>query len=190
MKPLGIFVLALTLLLTGCGSAEGASAPKPEFSAAQAVLSELEQNDWQAVSTDAEAFDLEGSLDNPNFAYVFDHTDTVPLDQLIAFSLAADAAGEGACDELRSRFLEAPHTVLAYLVLMGSQQVDFWDQPPASEVICGFIASADAAWYGGSEEFAQTMAMCRESYPDGPVARLLDVMEAEHKASMERNHPA
>ena len=86
----------------------------------------------------------------------FNHTDAVPLDQLITFALVSDALSEGACDELRSRFLEAPNTVLAYLVLMGDQTVDFWDNPPAAEVICKEIASADAAWHGGTAEFTQT----------------------------------
>ena len=50
------------------------------------------------------------------------------------------------------------------------------------------IATADAAWHGGSEEFAQTLAACRERYSSGRVAELLDVLEREHAASMERNH--
>ena len=174
-------------MLTGCGATEDISTPQENDATTQNAVPELENTDWQAVSTDAVAFDLDGGIDNPNFEYVFNHTDTVPLDQLIAFDLAADALSEGSSDELRSRFLEAPNKVLAYLVLMGDQQVDFWDNPPAAEVICMSIASADAAWHGGSEEFAKTMETCRENYPSGPVAHLLDVMEAEHKASLERN---
>ena len=188
MKKLFAFILAFFLFLSGCSSAESSSTPQSENSPSQVVLPELEKTDWLAVSTDAEVFNLNGSFDNPNFEYVFNHTDTVPLDQLIAFTLVADAASEGACEELRSRFLEAPNTVLAYLVLMGDQEVDFWDNPPAAEVICQHIASADAAWHDGSEEFTQVIESCREIYPSGPVAELLDVMEAEHKASMERNH--
>ncbi|MCI7159267.1 MAG: hypothetical protein MR999_07675 [Flintibacter sp.] len=184
---LQIVALLSLLLLTGCGATEDISTPQENDATTQNVVPELENTDWQAVSTDAVAFDLDGGLDNPNFEYVFNHTDTVPLDQLIAFDLAADALSEGSSDELRSRFLEAPNKVLAYLVLMGDQQVDFWDNPPAAEVICMSIASADAAWHGGSEEFAKTMETCRENYPSGPVAHLLDVMEAEHKASLERN---
>lgn len=151
-------------------------------------MPELEKTDWLAVSTNAEVFNLNDGLDNPNFEYVVNNTDTVPLDQLIAFALVSDGLSEGACDELRSRFLEAPNTVLAYLILMGEQQVDFWDNPPAAEVVCHLIATADAAWYDGSEEFTQTMEACRKTYPSGPIAELLGVMEAEHKASMERNH--
>lgn len=162
--------------------------PQSENSPSQVVLPELEKTDWLAVSTDAEVFNLKGGFDNPNFEYVFRNTDTVPLDQLIAFILVGDAAIEGACERLRSRFLEAPNTVLAYLVLMGDQKVDFWDNPPAAEVICHFIATTDAAFHGGTEEFNQVIESCREIYPSGPVAELLDVMEAEHKASMERNH--
>lgn len=188
MKKLFTLIAAIFLFLAGCGGAESSPALQSENSAAEAVMLELEKTDWLAVSTNAEAFNLNGSLDNPNFEYVFHHTDTVPLDQLISFALVSDSLGEGACDELRSRFLEAPHTVLAYLVLMGEQQVDFWDHPPAAEVICGFIASADAAWHDGSEEFTRTMEACRKTYPSGPATKLLDVMEAEHKAGMELNH--
>ena len=120
--------------------------------------------------------------------YIMGHTDTVPLDQLIVFDLWGDALSEGSSEELRSRFLEAPDTVLAYLVLMGDQRVDYWDQPLAADTVCNSIATADAAWHGGSEEFAQTLAACRERYSSGRVAELLDVMEQEHAASMERNH--
>ncbi len=184
MKKPFAFIAALFLFLAACSGAEGSPALQSENPPAEAVMPELEKTDWQAVSTNAEVFNLNGGLDNPNFEYVFHNTGTVPLDQLIAFALASDSLSEGAHDELRSRFLEAPNTVLAYLVLMGEQQVDFWDNPPAAEVVCKFIASADAAWHDRSEEFAQTMETCRKTYPGGPVAKLLDVMEAEHKASM------
>ena len=116
------------------------------------------------------------------------HTDTVALDRLIAFTLTADGGpSEGACEELRSRFLESPHTVLAYLVLMGDQTVSSDDSTPAAEFICGQIASADAAWHDGSEEFAQVMESCKADYPEGPAAELLSKMETAHEASLERN---
>ena len=208
--------LGLLLLLAGCGTGAPAALPAegdaPQLSISAVAPGEgdsdgpqvsvspvtpegetpalppLEETDWPAVSIDAAAFHLEGGMDNPDFAYVFDHTDTVPLDQLIAFTLTADALSEGACEALRSRFLEAPNTVLAYLLLMGDQQADFGDHPPAAEYICRLIASSDAAWHDGSEEFARTMETCRENYPAGPAAALLDVMEAEHAESMARNH--
>ena len=107
---------------------------------------------------------------------------------LIAFTLTADGGpSEGACEELRSRFLESPHTVLAYLVLMGDQPVSSDDSTPAAEFICGQIASADAAWHDGSEEFAQVMESCKADYPEGPAAELLSKMETAHEASLERN---
>lgn len=97
------------------------------------------------------------------------------------------ASSEGACEELRSRFLESPHTVLAYLVLMGDQTVSSDDSTPVAEFICGQIASADAAWHDGSEEFAQVMESCKADYPKPPAAELLSKMETAHEASLERN---
>ena len=183
-------VLMCLLLLSACGSNGNEIPERSDEPQSQAAFPELEKADWQAVSTDAETFHLDGGFDNQTFEYVHSHTDTVPLDQLIAFALVADAASEGAMEELRSRFLEAPNTVLAYLELMGDQdtQLSGWALAPTAEIICQFIASADAAWHDGSEEFAQTMAACREAYPTGRISELLDVMEEEHAASMERNH--
>ncbi len=152
------------------------------------ALEGLEETDWQIVSIDLESFGLTAKSDDERFMYIMEYADTVPLDQLIVFDLWGDALTEGSSEELRSRFLEAPDTVLAYLVLMGDQRVDYWDQPLAADVVCRSIATADAAWHGGSEEFAQTLAACQERYPAGRIAELLDVMEREHTASMERNH--
>lgn len=179
MKKSFALILALLLFLAGCGSAESA----PSESPAEAAMPELKKTDWLAVSTDAAVFDLEGSFKNPNFEYVFSHIETVPLDQLIAFCLVADgAASEGAHEVLWSRFLEAPNTVLAYLVLMGDQKADIWDNPPAAEAVCDFIAVTDAVMHGGTAEFAETIAACRELYPSGPAAKLLDVLEEKHAA--------
>lgn len=187
--------LALCLLLAACGG-QGASPsdappedlPPEETAPVPSGFPELEETEWEAVSVDLESFGLSVGHDDERFMYIMGHTDTVPLDQLIVFDLWGDALTEGSSEELRSRFLEAPDTVLAYLVLMGDQRVDYWDQPLAADVICRSIATADAAWHGGSEEFAATMASCRERYPSGRIAELLDVMEQEHAASMERNH--
>ena len=190
MKHLATFLLiamACLFSLVGCNGTDNASASQGDGAPSRGSVPELEETDWQAVSADAEAFGLTGGYGNPKFENVFSNTDTVPLDQLVAFSLVADGLSEGACEELRSRFLEAPNTVLTYLVLMGDQRVDFWDDLPAAEAICQFIASADAAWHGGTEEFVQTMADCREWFPEGRAAELLDVMEAEYEECMEQN---
>ena len=187
--------LALCLLRAACGG-QGASPsgappedlPPEETAPVPSGFPELEETEWEAVSIDLKSFGISQTLNDEHFEYIFNHTNTVPLDQLIVFDLWGDALTEGSSEELRSRFLEAPDTVLAYLVLMGDQRVDYWDQPLAADVICRSIATADAAWHGGSEEFAQTLAACRERYPSGRIAELLDVMEQEHAASMERNH--
>lgn len=153
---------------------------------------ELEETEWPVVSIDLESFGLTTGYDDERLMYIFEHTDTVPLDQLIIFDLWGDALTEGSSEELRSRFLEAPDTVLAYLVLMGEQVVTLpgWEPMPAAEIVCRSIASADAVWHGGSEEFAGTMASCRERYPSGRISELLDVLEREHAASMERQQEA
>lgn len=195
VKGVPALALALCLLLAACGG-QGASpsgappeeeAPE-EASPVQSGFPELEETDWEAVSVDLESFGLTIRSDDERLMYIMGHADTVPLDQLIVFDLWADALTEGSSEELRSRFLEAPDKVLAYLVLMGDQEVTLpgWDPMPAAEIVCQSIASADAAWHGGSEEFAQTLASCRERYPSGRIAELLDVMEREHAESMER----
>ena len=186
--------LALCLLLAACGG-QGASPseappedlPPEETALVPSGFPELEETEWEAVSIDAEDY---GTVQDPiGDPAVYGGAASLSLGKLIACSLSSDgAAAENLSDELRKRFLEAPHTLLAYLVLMGDQRMDYWDQPLASEVICRHIASADAAWYEGSEEFARTLSSCRERYPSGRVAELLDVMEQEHAASMERNH--
>ena len=187
--------LALCLLLAACGG-QGASPsgappedlPPEETAPVPSGFPELEETEWEAVSIDLKSFGISQTLNDEHFEYIFNHTNTVPLDQLIVFDLWGDALTEGSSEERHSRFLEAPDTVLAYLVLMGDQRVDYWDQPLAADKICMSIATADAAWHGGSEEFAQTLAACRERYSSGRVAELLDVLEREHAASMERNH--
>lgn len=198
--------LALCLLLAACGG-QGASpseAPPPPAKITETApptkpaspvpsgFPELEETEWEAVSIDLESFGISQTLNDERFEYIFNHTNTVPLDQLIVFDLWGDALTEGSSEELRSRFLEAPDTVLAYLVLMGEQVVTLpgWEPMPAAEIVCRSIASADAAWHGGSEEFAATMASCRERYPSGRIAELLDVLEREHAASMERQQEA
>ncbi len=34
--------------------------------------------------------------------------------------------------------------------------------------------------HGGTAEFAETIAACRELYPSGPAAKLLDTLEEKH----------
>lgn len=185
-------ILLIMLLLTACGTKDGVSPPQPDSNPApqaSKALLELEETDWEALSTDAAAFGLSGGPDDPNFEYIFNHTDTVPLDQLVAFTLTADGLSEGATDELYYRFLEAPHKVLAYLILLDGQITELpgWEPMPAAEIVCQFIATTDAVMYGGTEEFAQILQACREAYPEGPAAELLDILEREHADALERS---
>ena len=186
-------ILLVVLLLTACGTKDGGSPSQPDSDPApqaSKALPELEETDWEALSTDAAAFGLSGGPDDPNFEYIFSHMDTVPLDQLVVFILTADGAySEGATDELYHRFLEAPHKVLAYLVLLDGQITELpgWEPMPAAEIVCQFIATTDAVMYDGTEEFAQTLPACREAYPEGPAAELLDILEREHADALERS---
>lgn len=202
-----IFGLALVLLflLSGCGGQKVGDLPPvgneipeevPEAPPAEADVPEpevpqwpeLEETDWAVVTIDGGDFGItEQPIGDPA---IYGGSASLPLDQLIAFSLASDgAASEDLFDELYHRFLEAPNTVLAYLALMGDQITELggWEPMPTAEIICRFIASTDAAMYGGTEEFTQTLASCREAYPEGRIAELLDIMEREHVASMEQN---
>ncbi len=184
-------ILLIMLLLTACGTKDGVSPPQPDSNPApqaSKALLELEETDWEALSTDAAAFGLSGGPDDPNFEYIFNHTDTVPLDQLVAFTLTADGLSEGATDELYYRFLEAPHKVLAYLILLDGQITELpgWEPMPTAEIVCQFIATTDAVMYDGTEEFAQILQACREAYPEGPAAELLDILEREHAEALER----
>lgn len=100
MKKAAVLVCMVSVLLSGCSGAGGEKVSQTADSCAQAVASELAKTDWTAVSTDANSDDA---------AYVMAHTDMVALDRLIAFTLTADGGpSEGACEELRSRFLESP----------------------------------------------------------------------------------
>ena len=192
MRKALLFAPMLMLLLTACGTKVDVSPSQPDSDPApqaSKALPELEETDWEALSTDAAAFGLSGGPDDPNFEYIFNHTGTAPLDQLVAFTLTADGLSEGATDELYHRFLEAPHKVLAYLVLLDGQITELpgWEPMPAAEIVCQFIATTDAVMYGGTEEFAQTLSACRESYPEGPAAELLDILEREHADALERS---
>ena len=185
-------ILLIMLLLTACGTKDDVLPSQPDSDPApqaSKALPELEETDWEALSTDAAAFGLSGGPDDPNFEYIFNHTGTVPLDQLVAFTLTADGLSEGATDELYHRFLEAPHKVLAYLVLLDGQITELpgWEPMPAAEIVCQFIATTDAVMYGGTEEFAQILQACREAYPEGPAAELLDILEREHADALERS---
>lgn len=188
-------VSLLLFVLSACGTKADDPLPPPEADAPQQTdtqpdqtpAPELEETDWE-VTSDAGVPDLSGGEENPDFVYIFNHTDTVPLDQLVVFSLVADGLSEGAHDEIYHRFLEAPRKVLTYLESLGNEITELpgWEPMPTAEIICQFIATTDAVMYGGTEDFAQTMSACREAYPKGRTAELLDVMDQEYAEALER----
>lgn len=197
-------VLLLLLLLAACGTKDDTPPSRPvgdpipqtdeelpeqtdEVPPEAPTPPELEQTDWE-VASEAGVPDLSGGEENPDFEYIFNHTDTVPLDQLVAFSLVADGLSEGAHDEIYHRFLEAPRKVLTYLESLGDEITELpgWEPMPAAEILCQFIATTDAVMYGGTEEFARTMSACREDYPEGRIAEFLDVMDQEYAEALER----
>lgn len=194
-----IGALLILLLLAACGTKDDTPPSQPDSDPApqtdealpeqtDEAPPELEETDWE-VTSDAGVPDLSGGEENPDFAYIFSHMDTVPLDQLVAFSLEADGAySEGAHDEIYHRFLDAPHKTLAYLESLGDEitELSGWEPMPSAEIICWFIASTDAVMYDGTEDYAQTMSACREDYPEGRIAELLDVMDQEYAEALER----
>lgn len=193
MKKLWTLTGALLLLATcaGCGSnpTPSQTSDPPKVEATAPKTPPAESVDWAVISVDAATFGMETSPETPLFSEVFGQPSQAPLDQLIAFTLIADGASEGASDELYHRFLDAPNTVLNYLALMGDQTVS---QPGngdvcAAEAICREIAAADVAWYDTTEEFQSLLKEYQGYYPSGRIAELLESLETEHDAAIQRN---
>lgn len=190
MKKVLVLLGAVILLLVcaGCGSAPESDEVHEENVGSEENRPPAETVEWDVTSVCLEDFGMEASLDDPKFEEVFNNTQTVPLDQLIAFDLGADALGEGSSDEIYRRFMEAPNTVLNYLALMGTQTVEWvgFGEVCAAEMVCRGIASADVCWHGATDEFDQILAAYKGYYPDGRIAELLAIMDEEHLAALER----
>jgi len=143
---------------------------------------------WPVVSKNADDLIFGNSLEDPKFEYVFMNTNTVPLDQLVAFLMVADGLSEGAADEMYHRFMEAPHTVLNYLASLGTQtkKLPVLGDVVVAEWICQDIASADVAWYGATDAFIRLVEDCKSTYSGDRVSELLDLLELEHKKAYGR----
>ena len=197
MKKSLVFAVIFILLFTvGCSQQKNeqpslteTTSPPEALASQQTIIPEFEDVSWPVVSVRAEDFGMEATLDNPVFAEVFDNTSEMPLDKLIAFDLIADALSEGASDEIYRRFMEAPNAVLTFLSLVGDQTVELTGlgEVSAAEFTCRGIASADVAWYGATPEFDAIIKEYRGYYPTGKIAELLDCMEEEHEAAIQRN---
>ena len=186
MKKVFVLLSAVILLLVcaGCGNDSA-----PNGVAAGAKRPPAEQVEWDVTSVHPEDFGMEATMDDQRFEEIFKNTQTVPLDQLIAFDLAADALSEGSNEELYRRFMEAPNTVLNYLALMGTQTVEWtgYGEVCAAEMVCRRIASADVSWHDATDEFDQIVSAYKGYYPDGRIAELLTILEEEHLAALERH---
>lgn len=197
MKKSLVFAVIFILLFTvGCSQQKNeqpslteTTSPPEAPASQQTIIPEFEDVSWSVVSVRAEDFGMEATLDNPVFAEVFDNTSEMPLDKLIAFDLIADALSEGSSCEIYRRFMEAPNAVLTFLSLVGDQTVELTGlgEVSAAEFTCRGIASVDVAWYGATPEFDAIIKEYRGYYPTGKIAELLDCMEEEHEAAIQRN---
>lgn len=180
---------ALMLSVCGCANDEKQSTETTLTIPTEQTIGETHPAWSDPVTAIPEDFGMENSLDNPVFAEVFDHTDTAPLDKLVAFCLIGDGLIEGAVSELYCRFVSEPNTVLTFLALLGDQTYELTDLGEVSiaERTCKNIAGAAAAWYGDSTEFADAIAQCRENDPEERIGELLDVLEREYDAAKARN---
>ena len=187
MKKVFVLLSAVILLLVcaGCGNDSA-----PNGVAAGAKRPPAEQVEWDVTSVHPEDFGMGvTTIVDPKFEEIFKNTQTVPLDQLIAFDLAADALSEGSNEEIYRRFMEAPNTVLNYLAMMGTQTVEWtgYGEVCAAEMVCRRIASADVSWHDATDAFDQIVSAYKGYYPEGRIAELLTIMEEEHLAALERH---
>ena len=196
MKKIISVMICFVLMLSGYGCAKDEKEPmgtksEPTVSTTEQTIGETYANDaWTGAATAIpEDFGMENSLDDPEFAEVFDNTHTAPLDKLVAFCLIADGLSEGATDELYRRFINEPNTVLTFLELLGDETYPLTGLGEVSiaEWTCKNIALAAAAWHGDTTEFADTTAQYQGIYPDGRISQLLDIMEQEHAAAVVGN---
>ena len=196
MKKIILVMVCVALMLSvyGCTTNE----KQPIGTTSESVISTTEQTIGETYANDAwtgaaiaipEEFGMENSLDDPEFAEVFDNTHTAPLDKLVAFCLIADGLSEGATDELYRRFINEPNTALTFLELLGDQTYTLTGlgEVPIAEWTCENIALAAAAWHGDTTAFTDTISQYRGIYPDGRISQLLDIMEQEYAAAVTVN---
>ena len=119
------------------------------------------------------------SEDMPDFS-------ALSLEALGAYFLHTDGAGaEGSGDELYKRFINNPDALLHYIASLGD--VKARGEDTAATELCREIASADVFWYGRTPEFTEILNEYSALYPDGPIAVLLEILETEYGAAVERD---
>lgn len=208
---LTLFACALALLcLTGC-----ATRTTPETSAAdgatEQTASGAEASETVSVNPDASGVETSETVSvNPNASGAgasetvsvnpkdYGITDAMlsgeesanfpqlSIEALGAYCLYADGAmSESSTEELYQRFMGDPDAVLNYLVKLGGQSSR--DGDTASAALCRMIAYNDAFGYDATPEFSAILQARRETNPSGPVSDLLECLQAEHDAALERN---
>ena len=119
------------------------------------------------------------SIDLPDFS-------ALSLEALGAYYLHTDGAGaEGSGDELYQRFMDDSDAVLHYIASLGNVKAR-GDDTAAAE-LCREIASADVFWYGRTPEFMEILREFPRLYPDGPISALLEILETEYDAALDRD---
>ena len=169
--PLSL-IFALLFLLCACGGktpGKTASSPEP-------VAAGFENPGWPVFSVRPEDYGIVYDAESVN------RLSEYPLDKLMAYYLGADGAySVGASAELYGRFIEAPRTVAACIALLGDAALERGE--PARDALCKAIAQE--ACYGGAGEFSQALEACRDAFPSGAAAKVLERLE-EAWAALER----
>ena len=182
MKRFPIALLSFSLLLA-TGACTPASQDKdaeqpPEEKPCTSVAVDYEQTEWGAVSVgpagDGITPEMRSGADMPNFA-------ALKLTELCAYYLTVDGAGaEGSAEELYQRFIEAPNTVLNYMVLIGDQSARKGAEASVN-LLCRSIATSDIVKHE-SRAVPAVLKEFKEYYPNGRVADVLSILEREYNA--------
>ncbi len=184
-------ILAFALLLTLCACAPGTPPPEEDADPPATELERLPEDTgredtppeaaaWQAVSIERGDYSDRGDTDPADCG-------SLTLARLCACYLRsggfyADDYGE----EIYRRFMEAPNLVLNYFALIDDRVVlGGWSgEMTALEEICQRIASEHVNVHKNTAEFTELLQRCRESYPEGRVAEILDLLEREYQAAL------
>ena len=171
-------LLAAELLLSLCACAPEAPSQPENDPPLVTELEDYESVDWLVISLDPEDYGIVYDIDHMNVR-------DFPLAKLCVYCLYADGAyAEGAHDEFYRRFIEAPNTVLNFLAVLGDQTAR--GERPAAEELCRQAVLADVFWYDGTEELTAILKRYQEIYPQGRQGELLNLMQVELAAALER----
>ena len=171
-------LLAAELLLSLCACAPEAPSQPENDPPLVTELEDYESVDWLVISLDPEDYGIVYDIDHMNVR-------DFPLAKLCVYCLYADGAyAEGAHDELYRRFIEAPNTVLNFLAVLGDRTAR--GERPAAEELCRQAVLADVFWYDGTEELTAILKRYQEIYPQGRQGELLNLMQVELAAALER----